>query len=259
MPMGLCSIGSFLFGPIRKKVSLRLVYLWVLFRHTSAGKNPARSVSGTQSFGPSRPRPSILLSDAYGSAGEVTYYHRNGRCYTRRRVKPQYPGTPAQLEHLAIHRRAIAAWASLDSEVQKLWNSYETTAESHRPPYDHKSHISGNNLFMSAYHGFALMGDEHTPVAHPFQMPPSFWATFDSATVEAGTMRLAVDAHVSRRFLAEGDCSQRMTITIPEYTEIWNLGGERFQIQAMCILLDSETGFRSQYQRSTAVIEPSCQ
>ena len=100
-------------------------------------------------------RPSILLSDAYGSAGEVTFYHRNGRCYTRRRVKPPYPGTPAQLEHLAIHRRAMEAWASLDSEVQKLWNSYETTAESHRPPYDHKSHISGNNLFISAYHGVA--------------------------------------------------------------------------------------------------------
>lgn len=232
-------------------------------------------------------RPSILLSDAYGSAGEVTFYHRNGRCYTRKRVKPQYLGTPAQLEHLAIHRRAMAAWASLDSEVQKLWNSYETSAESHRPPYDHKSHISGNNLFISAYHGFALMGDEHTPEAQPFLMPPPFFVTFDSATVEAGTLRLTVDAHVSPYahperyrlyarlrltdpgkgygvrgmlgFQAEGDCSQQMSIIIPGYTEIWNLSGERFQIQAMCILLDSETGFRSQYQRTNAVIEPSCQ
>lgn len=227
-------------------------------------------------------KPSILLSDAYGSAGEVTFYHRNGRCYTRRRVKPQYPGTPAQLEHLAIHRRAMAAWASLVSEVQRLWNSYETTAESHRPPYDHKSHISGNNLFISAYHGFALMGDELTPVAHPFLMPPPFLVTFDRASVDAGTLRLTVDAHVSqydqperyrlytrlrltdpgrgygvkgmRWFLAEGNCSQQMSIITPEYTEIWNLSGERFQIQAMCILLDSETGFRSQYQRTMAVI-----
>lgn len=181
----------------------------------------------------------------------------------------------------------MAAWASLDSETQRLWNSYETGAESHRPPYDHKSHISGNNLFMSAYHGFALMEDEHTPVAHPFLMPPPFLVTFDRATAETETLCLTVDAHVSqyaqperyrlyarirltdpgkgygvrgmRGFLAEGDCSQRMTITIPEYTEIWNLGSERFQIQAMCILLDSETGFRGQYQRSAAVIEPSCQ
>ena len=103
-------------------------------------------------------RPSILLSDAYGSAGEVTFYHRNGRCFTRRRVKTAYPDTPAQSEYLAVHRRAMAAWASLDSEMQKSWNAYETTAEPHRPSFDHKAHISGNNLFVSAYHGFALMG-----------------------------------------------------------------------------------------------------
>ena len=49
-----------------------------------------------------------------------------------------------------------------------------------------------------------------------------------------------------RRVLVEGDCSLRMTIPVPEYTEIWNLSSERFQIQAKCILLDSETGFWSQ-------------
>ena len=227
-------------------------------------------------------RPSILLSDAYGSAGSVTFYHRNGKCYTRRRVKASYPGTPAQLEHLAIHRRAMAAWASLDSETQKLWNTYETTAEPHRPPFDHKAHISGNNLFVSAYHGFALMGNEHTPAAQPFQAPPPFLISFEGALNENDILRLAIDAHVSpldqpgryrlyarlrltdpgkgygvrgmRGFLAEGDSSQQMSITIPGYTEIWNISGERFQIQAMCILLDSETGFRSQYQRTFAVL-----
>jgi len=232
-------------------------------------------------------RPSILLSDAYGSAGEVTFYHRNGRCYIRRRVKATYPGTPAQLEHLAVHRRAMAAWASLDSEMQKLWNAYETTAEPHRPPFDHKAHISGNNLFVSAYHGFALMGEEQIPQPHPFRPFPPFVVKFLSASVEAGSLVLSIDAHLPeipdavfyrlyarirltkpgcglgvrgmKGFLAAGNCSGQMTVAIPEYTEIWNLGGEKFQIQAMCILLDSETGFRSQYQRSTAVIEPSCQ
>lgn len=224
-------------------------------------------------------RTSILLSDAYGSAGSVTFYHRNGRCYTRRRVKASYPGTPAQLEHLAIHRRAMAAWASLDHDTQLKWIEYETTAEPHRPPFDHKAHISGNNLFVSAYHGFALMGDEHTPAPQPFQMPP-FVVTFDRAVVENDVLQLTVDAHVSpddnperfrlysrlrltspgkgygvrgmKGYLAAGDCSGRLTITIPRYTEIWNLTEERFQIQAMSILLDSETGFRSQYQRVSA-------
>ena len=230
-------------------------------------------------------RPSILLSDAYGSSGSVTFYHRNGRCYTRRRVKASYPGTPAQLEHLAIHRRAIAAWASLDRDTQLRWNTYETTAEPHRPPFDHKAHISGNNLFVSAYHGFALMGNEHTPAPQPFRMPPPFLVSFEAAIVEDGDLLLTVDAHVSqdahperyrlysrlrltypgkgygvrgmRGFLAEGDCSGQMTIRIPAYTEICNLTEERFQIQAMSILLDSETGFRSQYQRTICILSIS--
>ncbi len=230
-------------------------------------------------------RPSILLSDAYGSAGSVTFYHRNGRCYTRRRVKASYPGTPAQLEHLAIHRRAMAAWASLDRDTQLKWIEYETTAEPHRPPFDHKAHISGNNLFVSAYHGFALMGNEHTPAPQPFRMPPPFQVSFEAAIVEDGDLLLTVDAHVSQNahperyrlysrlrltypgkgygvrgmkgYLAAGDCSGRLTIAIPGYTEIWNLPEERFQIQAMSILLDSETGFRSQYQRTICILSIS--
>ena len=226
--------------------------------------------------------PSILLSDAYGSAGDLTFYHRNGRCYIRRRMKAAYPGTPAQLEHLAIHRRALAAWASLDSNMQKLWNSYEATAEPHRPPFDHKAHISGNNLFVSAYHGFALMGNEHIPEPQPFQAPPPFSVSFDRAVIEDGALRLTVDAHVfpdacagryrlytrlrltnpdkgygvkgMKGFLAEGDCSGKMNIIISNYSEIWDLSGERFQIQAMSILLDSETGFRGQYQRTIAML-----
>ena len=180
----------------------------------------------------------------------------------------------------------MAAWASLDRDTQLKWIEYETTAEPHRPPFDHKAHITGNNLFVSAYHGFALMGNEHTPEPQPFQMP-SFVVTFDRAIVENGVLRLTVDAHVSpddnperyrlysrlrltypgkgygvrgmRGFLSEGDCSERMIIRIPAYAEIWNLTEERFQIQAMSILLDSETGFRSQYQRTTAIIEPNRQ
>lgn len=230
-------------------------------------------------------RPSILISDAYGSAGSVTFYHRNGRCYTRRRVKASYPGTPAQLEHLAIHRRAMAAWASLDRDTQLKWIEYETTAEPHRPPFDHKAHISGNNLFVSAYHGFALLGDEHTPEPQPFRMPPLFLVSFEAASVEDGALLLTVHAHVSpdahperyrlysrlrltypgkgygvrgmKGYLAAGDCSGQMTITIPGYTEIWNLTEERFQIQAMSILLDSETGFRSQYQRTVCILSIS--
>ena len=134
----------------------------------------------------------------------------------------------------------------------------------------HKAHISGNNLFVSAYHGFALMGNEHTPAPQPFRMPPPFLVSFEAAIVEDGDLLLTVDAHVSqdahperyrlysrlrltypgkgygvrgmRGFLAEGDCSGQMTIRIPAYTEICNLTEERFQIQAMSILLPRDAG-----------------
>jgi len=176
----------------------------------------------------------------------------------------------------------MAAWASLDRDTQLKWIEYETTAEPHRPPFDHKAHISGNNLFISAYHGFVLIGNEHTPDPHPFLMPPPFLVSFEAASVEGDELFLTVDAHVSpddcpdryrlysrlrltypgkgygvrgmRGFLAAGDCSEKMSITIPGYTEIWNLHEERFQIQALSILLDSETGFRSQHQRSSSIV-----
>lgn len=227
-------------------------------------------------------RPSILLSDAYGSAGSVTFYHRNGRCYTRRRVKASYPGTPAQLEHLAIHRRAMAAWASLDSDTQLKWIGYETTAEPHRPPFDHKAHISGNNLFVSAYHGFALMGNEHMPAPAPFKKLPPFAVSFQSAIIKDEVLRILAKTTIGqqdcqeryriyarlsisapgtgfsvrgmRGFLAEGNISGIVIFTIPGYQNLWNAELPECQIHSKCILLDEETGYRSQYQRHSAII-----
>ncbi len=41
-----------------------------------------------------------------------------------------------------------------------------------RPPYDDKHYISGYNLFVSAYHGFAQLGREHVPVLQPYPLFP---------------------------------------------------------------------------------------
>ena len=92
---------------------------------------------------------------------------------------------------------------------------------------------------------------------------------FLSASVEAGSLVLSVDAHLPeipdavfyrlyarirltklgrgfgvrgmKGFLAEGNGSGRMTIRIPSYKEIWNIPDGVFQIQAQCVLLDSRT------------------
>lgn len=52
--------------------------------------------------------------------------------------------------------------------------SLKKNVPSHRPPYDDNHHISGYNLFVSAYHGFAQLGHEHVPVPQPYPLfPPS--------------------------------------------------------------------------------------
>lgn len=41
--------------------------------------------------------------------------------------------------------------------MQLLWEPFATVVEPHRLPLDHLARTSGNNLFVSAYHGFALL------------------------------------------------------------------------------------------------------
>lgn len=125
--------------------------------------------------------PSILISDAYGSVGEVTFYHRNGKCYYRKRSHSRYPGTAAQTSALNVHRRALAAWREVPHQTQQVWNRLAEEVEPHRPPFDHKAFISGQNLFVSAYHGFATLGNEHQPSPVPFESFPPFAAFLGDA------------------------------------------------------------------------------
>ena len=119
-------------------------------------------------------KPSVLIQDCWSSIGDITFYHRNGKCFWRRKPKPTFPGTSAQLSQQQIHFRAIAAWQHLQHSVQLQWNEYARVVPSHRPPYNEQHHISGFNLFVSAYHGFAQLGREHVPEPQPFpQFPPS--------------------------------------------------------------------------------------
>ena len=226
--------------------------------------------------------PSILISDAYGSMGNLTFYHKNGQCYTRRRSKASYPGTAAQLNHLAVHRRALQAWASLSHSAQLTWNTYETTAEPHRPPFDNKAHISGNNLFVSAYHGFALLGNEHIPEPQPFVKFPPFAVSFQSASDIDGVLQIIANTSVSeynnparyrlyirlslsapgtgysfrgmKGFVADQYCSGNIVISIPDYKEIWHLDLPEYQIHSRCVLLDVLTGYRNQAQRHSAIL-----
>ena len=231
--------------------------------------------------------PNILVSDVYGSAGGVTVVHKDGKVCFRRKSVARYPGTPAQLEHLAVHRRALAAWRGLEHGVQEVWNGYAQEVEPHRPPFDGKAWISGQNLFVSAYHGFATLGDEHVPVPCRFEGMPGF-AVAGIRGVEVGDdLELSMD--VAGLELVDGarywlygqvqvvyagcgtssrlkwksvlSCSAcdggRAVMRVEGWRQVWPfIGSERrFSLHVRFVLLDAVTGYRSQKWKGAFVVE----
>lgn len=219
-------------------------------------------------------RPNLLITDAYGSAGAVTAYHRNGKCFLRQRIYPVFPGTSGQLASSSVHLRALQAWRSLSHEEQLRWEPLARVVEPHRPPFDHLARISGNNLFISAYHGFATLGREHIPSPVPFEKFPTYQVSILGASAEARTLhirwklemedsegryRLLTKVQLGRpgrgwntgalrNFLAEGTANDAVVTTrIPDYVTVYGLDLQSYQVHARCILLDTVTGYRSQF------------
>ena len=59
-----------------------------------------------------------------------------------------------------------------------------------------------------------------------------------------------------RNFLAEGDCSAGVvSIVIPGYAERWGYELDKYQVYARFVLLDSETGYRSQYHDASFIMK----
>lgn len=58
----------------------------------------------------------------------------------------------------------------------------------HKPPFDNKAHISGQNLFVSAYHGFTTLGNEHIPVLQRFVKFPPFAVCLANAVKQDGNL-----------------------------------------------------------------------
>ena len=135
--------------------------------------------------------PTPIIQDCWSSIGDITFYHRNGQCYWKRKPKPSFNHTPARLDQAQVHHRAILAWQQLQHSVQLEWRELARTVPSHRPPYDDKHHISGYNLFVSAYHGFAQLGREHVPQPQPFPLfPISHLQLLDVESAAPGTLSI---------------------------------------------------------------------
>ena len=226
-------------------------------------------------------RPNLLVSDAFGSAGDVTAYHRGGKCFLRKRITPSAGGSGIQSGALAVHLRALQAWRSLPHEEQLCWEPFAQVVEPHRPPFDHLARISGNNLFISAYHGFATLGREHIPAPVPFEKFPTYRVSILGASAASGTLQIrwqlemedsagryrlltkvqlaapgrGLDTGKLRNFLAEGTANDAaVTTSIPDYISIWGLDLGSYQVHARCILLDTVTGYRSQFLQISGLV-----
>ena len=66
------------------------------------------------------------------------------------------------------------------------------------------SHITGHNLFVSAYHGFAILGNEHVPEPVPFVRFPMFDIKVIEARRENGCVVLCCRLWLS----GADDCSR---------------------------------------------------
>ena len=230
--------------------------------------------------------PNTRFSDCWSSVGEVTFYHRDGVCYWKKRAHPEFPGTMGQMEAQSVHLRALQAWRTLSPAVQEQWNTLSVEVPSHRPPFRKDHHITGHNLFVSAYHGFAQLGNEHIPVPQAFDSFPVFTCEYSSSLVMGEDLllrfrvrlydnvvpsryRLAVRLQLTRpgagrqpgylrSFIAQENCTSSdciVDVIIPGFKDIWDLDLDSYQVHCRHLLLDAITGYRCNFKKSSFLMD----
>ena len=222
--------------------------------------------------------PNTRFSDCWSSVGNVTFYHRNGVCYFRKRAVCSFGGSAGQVAVSDVHHRALAAWRELGHDVQLQWNAIAASVRPHRPPFDGSAHITGHNLFVSAYHGFAQLGDEHIPVPmarrafQPFSVEMAGCEAVAGVLVVRFRVRMPQESEPTRYrlhtkiqlttpgggkrpgymrvFVAEGNCSSPDCIAevrVPDYKTLWNLDLTSYRMHCRLSLIDTVTGYRNDW------------
>jgi hypothetical protein len=222
--------------------------------------------------------PNTRFSDCWSSVGDVTFYHRDGVCYFRKRAVCSFGGSAGQVAVSDVHHRALAAWRELNHDVQLHWNAIAASVRPHRPPFDGSAHITGHNLFVSAYHGFAQLGDEHIPVPMERRPFPLFSVemvgceAIDGALVFRFRVRMPQETEPNRYrlhtkmqlttpgggkrpgymrvFVAEGNCSSSdciVEVRVPDYKTLWNLDLTSYLMHCRLSLIDTVTGYRNEW------------
>ena len=216
--------------------------------------------------------PNSRFTDCYASVGNITFYHRDGECFFRTKAKPVFPGTAGQQVQLSIHQRGLQEWRNLGHEEQLEWNALARTVRSKRPPFNTSTHISGYNLFMSAYHGLACIGDERIPEPQPIPDFPvvclemasstvinetdlqiSFLITGDTIPMNMriiGKLQLTAPGYSPHRgkfrnYVSTIDNDGHVIFIMHEYKTASGLDLREYQIHMRYFIIDSQSGHRS--------------
>ena len=216
--------------------------------------------------------PNSRFSDCYASAGNITFFHRDGECYFRTKANPTFPGTAGQQVQLSIHQRGLKEWRSLNHDEQLEWNALAKSVRSKRPPFNTSTHISGYNLFMSAYHGLACIGDERVPEPRPLpDFPVMCLELTAAAVINSLDLQLSFsittghipDTHriiAKIQLTAPGLSSHRgrfrnhvgtrtdnnhVSFIIQDYRTVSGLDLNEYQVHLRHLLIDSNSGHRS--------------
>lgn len=254
---------------------------WMVPFSVSLQRNRRHKASTMPRYIPSHP-----FTDCWSSVGNITFYHRDGICYWKTKAQFQPSGTPAQLLQGDLHKRALQAWRSLDPGVQSVWNSYASVVPSHRPPFNPDHHISGYNLFVSAYHGHAQLGREQVPEPMPWRDFPVFHLEYVSAeraepdgirlaarvvleeVVDPARYRVLLKVQLTepgkgrqpgylRNSLVLSNCRSsdlEVEFLIENYAKIWPVVGPSYQVHCRYLLIDTVTGYRSNYKKKSFLI-----
>lgn len=216
--------------------------------------------------------PNSRFTDCYASVGNITFYHRDGECFFRTKAKPVFPGTAGQQVQLSIHQRGLQEWRNLGHEEQLEWNALARTVRSKRPPFNTSTHISGYNLFMSAYHGLACIGDERIPEPQPIPDFPvvclemasstvinetdlqiSFRITGDTIPMNmriVGKLQLTAPGYSPHRgkfrnYVSTIDNDGHVIFIMHEYKTASGLDLREYQIHMRYFIIDAHSGHRS--------------
>lgn len=163
-----------------------------------------------------------------------------GTWHLKRRSRSRYQGTTGQNSVMTVHRRAIAAWQSLPAEQQDLWESYSLGVEPHRPPFA-VDFVSATNV------GGELRIQLQVPIASVFH-PERYRLLAKIQLTEPGKGR---NPGLMRNHLASPfDAASNATVVIPDVAS-----QSQYQVHARFVLLDTETGYRSQYLQQSFLIQ----